>query len=63
MKDKEYHGTMDLAEASGYTREWIRQLVVRGDIQGFKVGRDWVIPEEEARRWLREHGVKGGEND
>jgi excisionase family DNA binding protein len=59
----EYWSTQDLADASGLTRQRIRQLLASGRIKGFKVGRDWVIPREEAQRWLRERGMEGGDND
>ena len=57
MDDKELWSTSELAEAVGVSRERVRQLVVSGEIDGHKVGRTWVIPEAEARRWLAERGV------
>jgi excisionase family DNA binding protein len=58
MTGKEYYGTRDLAELSGLTQERVRQLVTVGEIKAHKVGRDWVIPREEAERWLSERGIQ-----
>jgi excisionase family DNA binding protein len=58
MSDKKLYSTSELAEAAGVSRERVRQLVAGGEIEAYKVGKTWVIPEEEARRWLRERGVK-----
>ena len=45
--------TATLAEASGYTTSRIRQLLIEGrDLVGYKVGRDWIVTDAEARRWL-----------
>jgi excisionase family DNA binding protein len=63
MSDKKLYSTSELAEAAGVTRERVRQLVAGGEIKGYKVGQTWVIPDDEARRWLAERGVKGGESD
>ena len=45
-----------LAEACGIGQQYIRKLL-RGEqkknrIRGWKVGRSWLIPEEEALRYL-----------
>jgi hypothetical protein len=46
--------TNDLAKAAGVTPQFIRQEIWAGNIECQKVGRDWAIPAEEARRWLAE---------
>jgi excisionase family DNA binding protein len=58
MGDKKLYSTSELADAAGVSRERVRQLVASGEIHGYKVGKTWVIPEEEARRWLAERGIK-----
>lgn len=58
MSDKKLFSTSELAEAAGVSRERVRQLVAAGEIEGYKVGQTWVIPEDEARRWLRDRGIE-----
>ena len=48
--------TDKLAEKSGYTRRHINRLLNAGAIVGEKIGRDWVIMDEDAERWLEEKG-------
>jgi excisionase family DNA binding protein len=55
--------TTELAEATGMTQGRIRQILRAGDIEGFKVGRDWAIPDAEARRWLEERGIRVSNDD
>ncbi len=43
---------VDLAEAAGVTGNSIRQLLVKGVLKGRKHGGTWVIPREEAERYL-----------
>jgi len=62
MENQQFLGTTDVAEAAGVTREWVRRKVAEGEIEGFKVGRDWLIPREEAKRWLAQRGVKVTDN-
>jgi excisionase family DNA binding protein len=55
--------TGELAEAAGLTDARIRQLLLGGQLEGYKLGRDWRVGDEEARRWLteRDAGVVLGE--
>lgn len=58
--------TARLAEASGLTRIRIRQLLQEDEeLHGFKPegSRDWLVTDEEARRWLaaRGFGVEGSD--
>jgi excisionase family DNA binding protein len=50
--------TKQLAQRAGVTNRRIRQLCAQGIIQAEKPGRDWLIPDEEAGRWLREREGK-----
>jgi hypothetical protein len=42
----------ELAKAAGVTSDNIRQLLLRGTLQGRKRGSFWVIHKDEARRYL-----------
>ena len=44
----------ELAEAVSLTPRRIRQMCAAGEVQAIKVGRDWVISDEEARRVIEE---------
>jgi hypothetical protein len=50
--------TTELAKAAGVDPSRIRQLLIEGRIEADKVGPVWVIPDREAKRWLRSRGVK-----
>ena len=50
--------TKTLAEAAGVSTRYIRQELTAGKIEGRKLGRDWVIPYQEGRRWLEERRKK-----
>jgi excisionase family DNA binding protein len=48
-----------LAEKTSVDVSYIQRLCREGRINASKPGgRDWLIPEEEAERWLREHQRK-----
>lgn len=48
-----------LARAAGVTGAYIRKLARDGKIEGaYKVGRDWLIPAEEGRAWLRQRSER-----
>jgi excisionase family DNA binding protein len=51
---KPYWSTKDLAEATGLVQAYIRQLVTEGKIKAVKVGRDWIIEDAEAQRFIQE---------
>lgn len=53
--------TDDLAKQSGYSTRQIRRYIRDGIIEGIKAGRDWVVSEDEARRWLE--SLKGESDD
>lgn len=45
----------DLSQASGKSKQWVRQLLREGeDLKGHKVGRDWVVLDEDAHDWLED---------
>lgn len=52
-QDKHDWTTRRLAQASGLSTARIRQLLIVGrDLHGRKVGRDWLVSDAEAHRWL-----------
>jgi hypothetical protein len=46
-----------LAEKSGLTQRHIRNLINAGKIEAQKAGHDWIISDDEAKRFLTERGV------
>ena len=50
--------TRELAKKAGVSQEYIRRLCAEGLIKADKPGRDWLIPNDEAERWLREREKK-----
>ena len=49
---KKEYTTKELAEMAGVTTTRIRQLLLSGELDGYKLARDWRIPKAEADRWL-----------
>ncbi len=47
-------GTVELAKAAGVNDSYLRQLLLAGKLQGYKVGQTWLIPDDVARAWLEE---------
>jgi excisionase family DNA binding protein len=44
---------------SGLTPSFIARLLRRGDIEGVKVGRDWLTTEEAIRKYLKQERRPG----
>ena len=44
--------TRELAEETQLDQSHIRRLLIQGKLKGRKIGRDWLIPDHEVRRWL-----------
>ena len=42
----------ELAAEAKVGASWIRQLLIAGDLRGYKRAGAWFIPDAEARRWL-----------
>ena len=62
--------TNSLAEAAGCDSSNIRLMLLQGKLKGEKLGRDWIIPQEEGerylelrRRWGRLPEQQAGETD
>ena len=60
MKERDENAwtTTELAKAAGISRPRVRQLLLRGQLEGYKLARDWRIPDEEARRYLAERKAR-----
>lgn len=59
QENKTHWTTNDLAAAVGVDPARIRQLLIDGrELHGYKIGRDWAVPDYEAKRWLRLRGVE-----
>ena len=53
--------TERLSKEAGVTSRHIRRLISDGVIQAEKAGRDWIILDDEARRFLDERRAKAEE--
>ena len=42
----------EAAEILKYNEEWLRELIRQGKVKASKVGRKWIIKEEEINRLL-----------
>jgi excisionase family DNA binding protein len=51
-------GTSELAREAKVTATYVRQLLVEGRLDGYKLGRDWFVSDEEAQRWLANRRTK-----
>jgi hypothetical protein len=50
--------TVELAEAAGVDDSYIRQLLIAGKLEGFKLGPVWAIPAEVGQQWLDERRAR-----
>lgn len=50
----------EAARKTGYSAEWLRQLIDAGKVRGKKVGRYYVMPETEVRRLCDEPRSRRG---
>lgn len=51
VDEKKEIGTAEVAESLGVTQARIRQLLLSGELQGRKLGRDWYVKVEEVERY------------
>jgi excisionase family DNA binding protein len=51
--------TTELAEAAGVSNTYVRRLVREGQLEGKKMGRDWLIPAGVGRAWLDKRRQQG----
>lgn len=53
----------EASEISGFTQGWLRRLLIRGDLTGFKVGRDWRMTREALQEYLDKERRPGPKTD
>ena len=46
--------TTEAARISGLTTGYIRRLLIRGDFEGIKVGRNWLLRESTIREFMKQ---------
>ena len=61
MKTKEFFTTAELAEKLKMNVQVITRKVQAGEIQAYKIGKDWRIPEEAVTEWLEKQSNRRGE--
>lgn len=47
----------ELARVWGVTTCWLRKLIGRGELEGVRLGRDWVVPLTSANRFFEARRV------
>jgi excisionase family DNA binding protein len=57
------YSTKEAAERLGLSQDHIRYLVRKGDIEGKKLGRDWVVLSLDYRRKRKPKKFKGESNE
>jgi excisionase family DNA binding protein len=55
IRNTEFFTTAELAEKLKMNVQVITRKVQSGEIQAYKIGKDWRIPEGSVHRWLEEH--------
>ncbi len=55
---KPYISLAEAGKQSGYSAEYIRQLCVKGKIKGEKIGKSWLITQEELDRFMGKAAVE-----
>ena len=50
--------TTELAREGKVTAAYIRQMLLEGRLDGYKLARDWFVPDSEAQRWLATRRTK-----
>lgn len=61
IKTKEFFTTAELAEKLKMNVQVITRKVQAGEIQAYKIGKDWRIPEEAVTEWLEKQSNRRGE--
>ena len=61
IKTKEFFTTAELAEKLKMNVQVITRKVQAGEIQAYKIGKDWRIPEEAVTEWLEKPSNRRGE--
>jgi excisionase family DNA binding protein len=61
IKTKEFFTTAELAEKLKMNVQVITRKVQAGEIQAYKIGKDWRIPEEAVTEWLEKQSNRRGD--
>lgn len=60
IKNTEFFTTAELAKKLKMNVQVITRKVQAGEIEAFKIGKDWRIPESAVAKWLERHSNKNG---
>ena len=60
IKNTEFFTTAELAKKLKMNVQVITRKVQAGEIEAFKIGKDWRIPEAAVAKWLERHSNKNG---
>jgi excisionase family DNA binding protein len=60
VEDEELVLVAEAARRTGYSSEWLRQLIDAGKVRGKRVGRFYVMPETEVSRLRQEPRSRRG---
>lgn len=60
IKNTEFFTTAELAKKLKMNVQVITRKVQAGEIEAFKIGKDWRIPESAVADWLERHSNKNG---
>ncbi len=52
MPDLSHITSTESAKRLGYTVQHVRRLIRQGQLQGFKLGRDWMVREESVDQYV-----------
>ncbi len=58
MAEQKVIGTQIAAEILGITKEAVRQLVVKGKLEGYKLGREWAIDRSSVMAYKKERELR-----
>jgi len=59
MMERKFFTTHEIAEMLNISPRYVTLLIKRGELRGYKVGKEWRIEEEELEEFLRKRFMKG----
>jgi len=60
IRETEFFTTSELAQKLKMNVQVITRKVQAGEIQAYKIGKDWRIPEQSVLEWLENHSNRNG---
>jgi len=57
--EKRFLSTQEIADILNVSPRYVTLLIKRGELKGYKVGREWRIEEEELEEFLRRRFMRG----